>query len=121
MQNFRNLKVWQRCHDLVLEIHRVSKGFPREERYDLVPQLRRAAKSIPTNIAEGSKRESQADFARFLNIAEASLSETEYHILLSHDLGYLPDAKYSALMREIDELSRMLSSLRKKVRRGGKT
>ena len=120
MQDFKKLKVWQRSHALVLNIHKLTKLFPPEERYDLVPQLRRAAKSVPTNIAEGCKRESQLEFARFLNIAEASLSETEYHILLSHDLDYLPKEKFEALANEIDQISRMLSGLRKRIKKDAK-
>lgn len=88
MQRFTDLKVWQRSHALTLQIYRVSAQLPAEEKYGLVSQLRRAAVSVPTNIAEGSKREENLDFARFLNIAEGSLVETEYLMMRCRDLGY---------------------------------
>ena len=115
MQRFTDLKVWQRSHALVLEVYRQTAGFPHAERYGLVSQLRRAATSAPTNIAEGSKRKHPHDYARFLNIAEASLAETEYLLLLSRDLGYLPAATTETLTAEIGEISRMLCALRSRV------
>ncbi|HXJ93748.1 MAG TPA: four helix bundle protein [Terriglobia bacterium] len=90
MQHFRDLKVWQRSHALVLDLYRITAGFPKDERFGLVSQLRRAAASVPTNIAEGAKRQGRQDYARFLNIAEGSLAETEYLVLLSRDLSYIP-------------------------------
>ena len=89
MQRFTDLKAWQRSHALVLEIYRLSSGFPPAERFGLTCQLRRAAASVPTNIAEGSKLRGNQEYARFLNIAEGSLAETEYLMVLSRDLGYL--------------------------------
>lgn len=115
MQRFQDLKVWQRSHMLVLEIYRLSKDFPAAERFGLVSQLRRAAASVPTNIAEGSKRQRRPDYARFLNIAEGSLAETEYLILLSGDLGYLPRDHATRLTDEVTEIARMLHALRSKV------
>jgi len=115
VQHFRNLKVWERSHQLVLEVYRLTSSFPKDERYGLTSQLRRSSASVPTNIAEGSKRIGQQDFIRFLNIAEASLSETEYLVMLSSDLGYFPSAKTEGLLKEISELARMLNSLRAKI------
>ena len=115
MQRFTELKVWQRSHKLTLEVYRVTAVFPSTERYGLVSQLRRAAASIPTNIAEGSKRESRTEYARFLNIAEASLAETEYLVMLSRDLGFLARDTADALMKEITEIARMLNALKKRV------
>jgi four helix bundle protein len=115
MQNFRDLKVWQRSHLLALNIYRQTKSFPAHEQYGVTSQLRRAAVSVPTNIAEGSKRRQNRDYARFLNIAEASLAETEYLIILSRDLGYLPEDSAAALSQDVDEISRMLHSLYQKV------
>ena len=86
MQPFTELKVWQRSHALVLEIYTLTRDFPAEERFGLTSQLRRAAISVATNIAEGSRRQHAQDFARFLNIAEASLAELEYLLMLTHDL-----------------------------------
>ena len=100
---------------LVLEIYRLSKNFPEAERFGLVSQLRRAAVSVPTNIAEGSKRLHRPDYARFLNVAEGSLAETEYLILLSADLGYLQAEVATGLSSEVTEIARMLYALRSKV------
>ncbi len=115
MQRFQELKVWQRSHALVLEIYRLSKSFPAAERFGLVSQIRRAATSVATNIAEGSKRQHRSDYARFLNIAEGSLAETEYLLLLSSDLTYLPPEAGARLAEEVTEIARMLYALRNKV------
>jgi len=115
MQRFTELKVWQRSHALVLQIYRLTVAFPTEERFGLVAQLRRAVLSVPTNIAEGSKREGLQEYARFLNIAEGSLAETEYLLLVSRDLSYATPTDAQPLLKEIDEIARMLNALRKKV------
>ena len=115
MQHFRNLKVWQRGHQLVLDLYRLTASFPSAERFGLTSQLRRSAASVPTNIAEGAKRQGQQDFARFLNIAEGSLSETEYLVVLSTDLRYLHSNDAEHLLGEISEIARMLHSLRTKI------
>jgi four helix bundle protein len=115
MQHFRNLVVWQRSHALVLELYRVTGSFPKDERFGLVSQLRRAAASVPTNIAEGAKRQGRQDYARFLNIAEGSLSETEYLVLLSRDLQYLPAEAAERILSEAAEIARMLNGLRRRV------
>jgi four helix bundle protein len=118
MQRFTELKVWQRSHQLTLEVYRVTTSFPSAERFGLISQLRRAAASVPTNIAEGSKRQSNQEYARFLNIAEASLAETEYLVMLSRDLGFLAHDSSEELLKEVTEISRMLCGLRKKVELG---
>lgn len=115
MQRFTDLKVWQRGHSLVLAVYRMTVGFPQNERYGLTSQLRRAALSVPTNIAEGSKRLTGQEYCRFLNIAEASLAETEYLLMVSRDLGYITSIMATKSFAEISELSRMLHGLRKKV------
>lgn len=115
MQRFTELKVWQRGHALVLKIYRMTTVFPQVERYGLTSQLRRAALSVPTNIAEGSKRVTRQDYARFLNLAEASLAETEYLIMVSRDLGYVTPAHAETSLRDVAELARMLHGLRQKV------
>jgi four helix bundle protein len=115
MQRFTDLKVWQRSHALVLEIYRLSSDFPREKRSGLTSQLRRAAASVPTNIAEGSKRRGGQEYARFLNLAEGSLAEAEYLTVLSRDLGYLTADAANGPLKEIAELARMLHALREKV------
>jgi len=115
MQPFTDLKVWQRSHALVLELYRLTREFPTDERFGLTSQLRRAATSIPTNIAEGSRRQHRQDFARFLNIAEGSLAEVEYLLLLSRDLGYLDEQTVRPHRDEASEIARMLHALRRKV------
>ena len=115
MQCFTDLKVWQRSHKLALEVYRVTTNFPSAERFGLISQLRRAAASIPTNIAEGSKRESNQEYARFLNIAEGSLAETEYLLMLSRDMRFLARHAADALLKEITEIAGMLNALKKKV------
>ncbi len=115
MQRFTELKVWQRGHSLVLEIYKLSAGFPQDEKFGLTSQLRRAALSVPTNVAEGSKRRSNQEYARFLNVAEASLAETEYLLMVGRDLGYIDREKTEAILQELTEVARMLSSLRAKV------
>ena len=115
MQHFRELKVWQRSHALVLNLYKLTKRFPADERFGLTSQLRRAVVSVPTNIAEGTKRLGKQDYARFRNIAEGSLSETEYMVMLSCDLGYLQRQEMEKPLSEISEISRMLFALRCKV------
>jgi four helix bundle protein len=100
---------------VALEVYRVTAVFPSGERYGLVSQLPRAAASIPTNIAEGSKRQSSQEYARFLNIAEGSLAETEYLVMLSRDLGSLARDSTEKLLKEITEIARMLNALKIKV------
>lgn len=118
MQRFTDLKVWQRSHALVLELYKLTASFPPDERLGLTSQLRRAGSSVPTNIAEGSKRHSNADYARLLNIAEGSLAEAEYLLMLSRDLGYVATATTEPLLAQVAEIARMLHALRSKVEQG---
>ena len=99
----------------MLQVYRLTKSFPPDERYGLTSQLRRAVLSVPTNIAEGSKRQTNAEYARFLNIAEGSLAETEYLLMVSHDLRYLSSDAARSVIVEADEIAKMLYSLRSKV------
>src|SRR5271169_4410932 len=115
MQRFTELRVWQRSHASALSVYRLTAQFPPEERYGLTSQLRRAALSVPTNIAEGSKRIGRQDYARFLNIAEGSLAETEYLLMVGRDLGYIANKSYVGPQKEIEEISKMLYGLRKAV------
>ena len=116
MQDFKGLLVWKRAHDLTLKVYEVTSQFPRDEVYGLTSQIRRSCASIPTNIAEGCGRESSADFARFLQIAMGSASETEYLILLARDLKYLNDDQYVALIDTIVSIKKMLTALLRNVR-----
>ena len=90
MKDFRNLKVWEKSHQLALAVYKATSTFPRHELYGLTSQIRRACASIPANIAEGCGRSGDAELARFLQIAMGSASELEYHLLLARDLGFLP-------------------------------
>ncbi len=99
----------------MLAIYRATVDFPSEERFGFISQIRRSAVSVPTNIAEGSKRKSRKDYARLLNIAEGSLAETEYLLMLSKDLGYLEEERADRALSEADEIARMLNALRSSV------
>lgn len=116
MKDFRQLQVWKKSHELVLDIYTITSKFPQNELFGLTSQIRRASSSIPTNIAEGCGRGSDADFCRFLQISMGSASETEYELQLAHDLGYLDDAVYESLNRKVIEVKRMLSSLIVKIK-----
>jgi len=116
MQNFRKLKVWEKSHELTLQIHNISKKFPKEEMFSLTSQIRRASASIPTNIAEGCGRGSDKDFARFIQISMGSASELEYLILLSFDLKYINKDNFIALTDETINIKKMLTSLLKTLR-----
>ena len=117
MKDFKKLKVWEKAHKLVLHIYKITQDFPKDERYGLTSQMRRASVSIPANIAEGCGKRSDADFARFVQIAFGSASELEYHLLLSCDLGYIQTANYEILSSQVAEIKRMLSGLLKTLRR----
>lgn len=116
MKDFRQLQVWEKSHQLALAIYKATKEFPKEELYGLTSQIRRASMSIPTNIAEGCGRGTDADFARFLQIAMGSASETEYQLLLAKDLGFLSNDSYTPLHNKAEEVKRMLASLLKTLR-----
>jgi four helix bundle protein len=115
MQDFRGIKVWEKAHLLTIAIYRTTKPFPADERYGLTSQLRRAAMSIPANIAEGSSRRSDKEFANFLNFAMGSASEVEYLLLLSKDIGHLKPTVHAALQADIEEVKRMLTAFQKKA------
>ena len=116
MQNCRELKVWQKAHPFVLAIYRVTRNFPDTERYGIISQLRRAASSVPTNLAEGCGRGSTAELAQFVQIASGSASETDYLLILSRDLEYLDGQEYTSLNNNLVEIRKMLSALIKKLR-----
>ena len=116
MQNFRNLKVWQKAHTLTLDVYMSTQKFPKEETYGLTSQMRRAATSISANIAEGCCRKGDLELGRFLQIAMGSASEVEYHCVLAHDLGMLKPDEYDRLTSETVEVKRMLAALLGKLR-----
>ena len=111
MRNFRELKVWEKAHNFVIDVYRHSKTFPPEERYGLTSHIRKSATSIPSNIAEGCGRDSEKELSRFLSYAAGSASESEYQILLAHELGYLNEKEYDHLSLLVTEVKRMLYSL----------
>lgn len=116
MQNYKDLKVWEKAHAFTLQVYQISKLFPKEELYSLTNQLRRASSSIPANIAEGCGKNAQLELAHFLNISLGSANEAEYFLLLSRDLNYLSSEKHLELAEYINEIKAMLISLINKVR-----
>ena len=111
MKDFRQLKVWEKSHELALAIYHITALFPREETYGLTSQIRRAASSIPSNIAEGCGRDGDAELARFCTIAKGSASELEYQLLLARDLKLLQPNDYETLSQQTVEIKRMLTIL----------
>jgi four helix bundle protein len=116
MKDFRELKVWQKSHQTTLDVYRLTHCFPKDELYGLTSQARRASASIAANIAEGCGRGTDADFARFLQIAMGSASELEYHLLLALDLGFLDHSRHQTLTTEVTEVKRMLTALIQKLK-----
>jgi four helix bundle protein len=116
MGDFRELKVWQKAHELTLDVYRVTAQFPKQEIYGLVSQMRRCAASVGSNIAEGKGRRGDIEFGRFIQIACGSLTELEYQLLLSRDLKYLPETDYRNMNQKLAEVNRMLVSLQQKVK-----
>lgn len=116
MRDFRELKVWWKGHRLTLDVYEATVGFPREETYGLTAQLRRSCASIPANLAEGCGRSSDAELARFMQIAMGSASELEYHLILAHDLGFLDAQNHQQLSEKAKEVKRMLSTFINKLR-----
>lgn len=115
MRNFKNLRFWQRGHALTLRIYQLTNEFPKTETYGITSQIRRASSSVPTNIAEGCGRLSDAELARFMVIAQGSLLEVEYLILLCFDLKYISESEYKSLDKEINEIKSMMHAYHKKL------
>ncbi len=111
-KSFQELIVWQKAHAFVVQAYVVTRRFPKEELYALTSQFRRAAVSIPANIAEGFRKQSKQDKARFLNISEGSLEECRYYLILAHDLGYLDK---SPLWELTEEVGRILNGYRSAI------
>ncbi len=110
MKDFRTLKVWEKAHDLVLEVYKSTGSFPKQEMYGVTSQIQRAAVSVPTNIAEGCGKDSDAELKRYFLIAMGSSSELEYLLLLARDLGYLPAENYQPLQFRLVEVRKMLNA-----------
>ena len=116
IENWQDLKVWQLAHQLTLQIYKVTKRFPQEERFGLTSQLRRAAVSIPTNIAEGKGRGYLKEYVQFLFVARGSAEEVKYLILLSYDLEYLSEDIYAKPREDYNQVGRMLNGLLRSLR-----
>lgn len=120
MRDFRKIQVWEKSHKLTLQLYKITSSFPKDELYGLTSQIRRAAASIPANIAEGGGRNTQTELARFFHIAGGSASELEYHLILAHDLGYIDSEIYPELNTSINEIKRMLNGFEKTVQSNAK-
>ena len=104
-QSFKDVLVWRKAHSLVLSVYELTKSFPREELFGLTSQMRRSSVSVAANIAEGYRKKTKPDKARFYNSAQGSLDETIYYFILSHDLGY---ANTNILQQQADEVAKLL-------------
>lgn len=116
MRDFHKLKVWEKAHQLTLKIYQSTVDFPKEELYGLTSQMRRAASSIPTNIAEGCGRSSKAEITQFFNVANGSAFELEYHLILAHDLKYISDAMFVELTSNLVEVRQMLYAFTQRLK-----
>jgi four helix bundle protein len=115
LKNFKELKVWQKAYRLCLEIYKITKDFPKEERYGLTSQIRRAAVSVPSNIAEGYGRKNKGEYIQALYIAYGSNCELETQVMLSGDLGYIEDRSLERLLEDVGDVERMLKALIKSL------
>lgn len=111
-KSFLDLIVWQKAHAFVLQVYAATRGFPKEEQYGLSSQFRLAAVSVPANIAQGFRKQSKQDNARFLNISEGSLEECRYYLILAHDLGHLDKRQ---LWESTEEVGRLLNAYRSSI------
>ncbi len=111
-RTFRDLLVWQKAHEFALAIYSFTAAFPKQETYGLSIQMRRAAVSVAANIAEGFRKRGKADKARFMNMAEGSIEESRYYLILAQDLGY---GKTETLMNSLEEASRLLNAYSKAI------
>ncbi len=108
---WKDLIVWQKAHELVLTIYKITADFPDKERFGLIQQIRRSATSVAANIVEGKSKKTDREFSAFLFISRGSLEETRYHLLLSFDLGYLDKVQYDLLEDLCTEVSYLLNKL----------
>ena len=115
MSSYRELLVWQKSIDFVIDIYKLTNKFPKEEMYGLSSQMRRAAISIPSNIAEGRTRHTDKEFARFLFIAQGSRAELETHIIICEKLNYIKNDELVDYMNKLEEIGKMITSLKKKI------
>lgn len=116
MKNFKNLKVWRKGIELVVDVYKTSSDFPKEELYGLTSQIRRSAISIPSNVAEGAGRGTDKDFNRFLDIALGSAFELETQIIIAHELEFLADNDFEELSVKLNEEQKMITGLQKSLK-----
>jgi len=115
IKSYRDLIVWQKAMDLVEEIYRCSQGFPNDERFGLTAQLRRAAVSVPSNIAEGNSRGTSRDYLRFLDMSYGSLAEVETQVMIANRLNYLDSPKLEDLLQRTGEIGRLINGLQRSL------
>ena len=115
VKSVEELEVFKNGHNLTLNIYKISKKFPAEEKFSLVQQIRRSAASVCTNLMEGSHRLGRKEFRQFVGIAKGSAGELKYHLLLAKDLGYLPEEQFVVLRSEAEKISKMLNGLAKSL------
>jgi four helix bundle protein len=118
MRPHQRLEAWRKSIELVTDVYKSSEHFPKEERYGLTGQIRRAAVSIPANIAEGAGRRSQKEFAHFLSNSQGSASELETELIIANRLGYLDEATFAKLMSQIERIGRLITGLARHLSRG---
>jgi four helix bundle protein len=116
VRNYKDLRVWDEAHRLTLAVYKVTQVFPKDERFGVTSQIRRASASIAANLAEGCGRRSDGEMGRFVQIAMGSGAELSYHLLLAKDLGFVTNEQYANLNATVEQVLRMLSSLSAKVR-----
>ena len=118
IRDYRDLDVWKRSHELTVEIYLATKEFPKEEAYGLTSQIRRAAYSVPSNIAEGNGRHHLKEYIQALYISRSSLHEVKYFLLLSKDIGYLDEKEYNELINKTERVGMMLMGLIRSLKKG---
>ncbi len=116
MRPHQKLDAWSKSVDLVVEVYKATERFPKEEKYGLTSQIRRAGVSIPANIAEGAGRYSQKEFAHFLSNAQGSASELETELIIAHRLGYLSEALFNRLIADLERIGRLITRLTRRIR-----
>ncbi len=115
MLNYQHLILWQKAHMLTLDVYKLTSSFPKAELFGLISQMRRAAASVPSNIAEGSGRSTKPDFKRFLTIATGSVCELEYQLLLSKDIGFISVDDFASFSLRVIEVRKMIHAYSKKL------
>jgi four helix bundle protein len=119
LKNYKDLKVWQKAYQLCIAMYKITKGFPKDERFGLTSQIRRAAVSVPSNIAEGYRRKTTQEYIQSLYIAYGSHCELETQIMISKDLGYIKSDDFRELQQHIGDIERMLKALIKSLQNKG--